>query len=193
MDKVNEFAALSHSLLPFHMDNEIHIQVNANPEFYGNMDKLKEFCYSKQDYQIMILAEQKEQFDHLQKKLKEIKNIEFKQGMIHQGFEIDLFKQILLQDFEICNKKKTDYTKSYKSKILTQELESIYDIKSGDYVVHLENGIGLYHGIKRIETEGNIKDYFVIEYAHSTNLFLPLEKINMLHKYMGDDDTPPAQ
>lgn len=192
MEQWENYVIIFHSILPFHQDKEIHFQVNAPPEFYGNREKLSEYLKLKKEHILNLLSTRDEQITEWRKELF-VKEpfLKFFKGILTQGFEIDHFKEIFLQDFEINNKKRTEYTKSYKSKIITQEIESIYDIQKGDFVVHVENGIGIYKGIKRIETEGNIKDYSVIEYAHSTNLYLPLEKINMLHKYIGDDDIDP--
>ena len=69
---------------------------------------------------------------------------------------------------------------------------SYADLSVGDYVVHESHGIGRYLGITTMEVDGVTRDYVTIQYAGSDRLFMPVEKLDKVSKYIGaraDDDT----
>ncbi len=63
--------------------------------------------------------------------------------------------------------------------------EDIQDVKEGEYVVHLNYGIGQFAGIQRINVLGNAKDYILILYDENEKLFVPLEQAHLIGKYIG--------
>lgn len=74
----------------------------------------------------------------------------------------------------------------------TEQIMSYADLSVGDYVVHESHGIGRYLGITTLEVDGVTRDYVTIQYAGSDRLFMPVEKLDKVSKYIGaraDDDT----
>lgn len=67
----------------------------------------------------------------------------------------------------------------------TQTILSYNDLEIGDYVVHEAYGIGRYMGIENLITDGIARDYITIQYAGSDKLFLPVEKLDSVSKYIG--------
>lgn len=61
---------------------------------------------------------------------------------------------------------------------------NLQDIKEGDYVIHYEHGIGLYHGLKKIEREGVPAEYMELEYAEKHILYVPLERMDLIDRYI---------
>jgi len=59
------------------------------------------------------------------------------------------------------------------------------DLKIGDYVVHINYGIGQYIGTKDINADGVFEEFLEIEYADSEKLYIPMENLNFIQKYMG--------
>ena len=72
-----------------------------------------------------------------------------------------------------------------KKKSNTQAIFSYNDLEVGDYVVHEAYGIGRYAGIENLVQDGVGHDYITIQYAGSDKLFLPVEKLDMVSKYIG--------
>ena len=66
-----------------------------------------------------------------------------------------------------------------------QAILSAADLEEGDYVVHEAYGIGIYRGIEKMTVGGVTRDYINIQYAGSDKLFLPVEKLDMVSKYIG--------
>lgn len=65
------------------------------------------------------------------------------------------------------------------------------EIKNGDYVVHAVHGIGRYMGVETIELDGVHRDYLRIQYAGDDKLFVPIDQIGLLHKYIGSEGATP--
>lgn len=65
------------------------------------------------------------------------------------------------------------------------------DIKINDYVVHNIHGIGRYIGIDKIEVDGILKDYIILQYAGTDKLYVLADQVSSLHKYIGNDGVPP--
>lgn len=115
-----------------------------------------------------------------------VKVANLKQGFNYPAAKILLFGQNeLLQKWQVKQKSKS----SKKDK--TQIIDFFNDLKAGDYVVHEIHGIGLYRGIKTVETAGIKSDYLYIEYAGSDVLYLPMSAVSELQKYIGNKDTVP--
>lgn len=70
-------------------------------------------------------------------------------------------------------------------------LSSILDLRPGDYVVHIHQGIGIYRGIVQREVLGVRRDYLLIQYAPPDTLLVPTDQIDRLQKYIGSEDNPP--
>ena len=109
------------------------------------------------------------------------------------GCEIVDLKLVVLTDKELFNKKSKDITSQKRSyyKEKAEYIESINDIKEGEYVVHSVHGVGLYKGLSKQEIDGQLKDYLTIEYAAGDKLHMPAEQINLLVRFRGSAQTHP--
>ena len=67
----------------------------------------------------------------------------------------------------------------------SQAILSYAELEVGDFVVHENYGIGKYMGIENLTVDGVSRDYITIQYAGSDKLFLPVEKMDMVSKYIG--------
>ena len=75
--------------------------------------------------------------------------------------------------------------KKRKKRSGTETILSYNDLEIGDYVVHEVHGIGQYMGIEKLTVDGVSRDYINIHYAGSDRLFLPVDKLDMVSKYIG--------
>ncbi|GFP27432.1 transcription-repair coupling factor (superfamily II helicase) [Candidatus Hakubella thermalkaliphila] len=67
-------------------------------------------------------------------------------------------------------------------------LARLSDIKKGDYVVHLNHGIGKYGGLVQREIDGIRRDYFLLEYDRGDRLYVPASQIQMIQAYVGEEE-----
>ncbi|HZG68737.1 MAG TPA: transcription-repair coupling factor, partial [Herpetosiphonaceae bacterium] len=65
-------------------------------------------------------------------------------------------------------------------------------LKPGDHVVHIEHGIAIYEGLRRIDVEGVEREYLHLRYAANDALFVPVDQIDRVSKYIGGADSTPA-
>lgn len=72
-----------------------------------------------------------------------------------------------------------------------ERIRHFSDIKPGDYVVHVESGIGKYLGVETLELDGVRKDFLNIQYGGADKLFVPVEQVQYLQKYISDDNAVP--
>ena len=66
-----------------------------------------------------------------------------------------------------------------------------FPFKPGDYVVHARHGIALFTGIVRQEISGRERDYFLLQYASEDKLYVPLERVDRITRYVGPDGSSP--
>jgi transcription-repair coupling factor (superfamily II helicase) len=71
-------------------------------------------------------------------------------------------------------------------------IDNIVSLRPGDYVVHIDYGIGSFEGTRRMTHAGIEKDYIVIGYAGNDKVYVPVENIGLLDRYVGSDDQTPA-
>jgi transcription-repair coupling factor (superfamily II helicase) len=70
-------------------------------------------------------------------------------------------------------------------------LNSFRDLAEGQYVVHLDHGIGIYRGMTELTVAGHRKDYLLIEYHGGDRLYVPVENLHLVQKYVaGEKHTP---
>jgi transcription-repair coupling factor (superfamily II helicase) len=82
----------------------------------------------------------------------------------------------------------TSRKRSNVSKKKSESITSFTDLKAGDIVVHSTFGIGRYCGVERIKSEKTYNDYIKIQYAGSDVLFVPCSSLDMVSKYIGDEN-----
>lgn len=70
-------------------------------------------------------------------------------------------------------------------------LTSLHDLKAGDLVVHLDHGIGRYRGLVKLAVGQEVNDFLCLEYLGGDKLYLPVDRLHLVHKYLGVDDTVP--
>lgn len=71
-----------------------------------------------------------------------------------------------------------------------EENEILSEFKEGDYVVHETYGIGIYRGLKRLQLRAFEGEYIFIEYKDGDKVYVPINKISLLHKYSAGDAKP---
>lgn len=111
------------------------------------------------------------------------------EGSLTKGFEYYAGKFIVITDREIfgVSKKKKLTTKRKDAR----PIKSFMDLSIGDYVVHENHGIGKYVGIEQLKVQGAKKDYLKMKYGDGDLLYVPIEQMDLVQKYIGADDGTP--
>ena len=72
-----------------------------------------------------------------------------------------------------------------------QDLTSLADLAEGDCVVHLDHGIGLYRGLVKLTVGSEVNDFLELEYQGGDRLYLPVDRLNLVQKYLGVEGASP--
>jgi transcription-repair coupling factor (superfamily II helicase) len=105
---------------------------------------------------------------------------------IRKGFEIPDANTIILTENDIFGRKykrKTRYKKTASSAI-----DSFLDLKEGDFVVHINHGVGRFKKIERVTADNKQRDFLKLEYASQSTLYVPLDQISLVQRYVGGSD-----
>ena len=116
-------------------------------------------------------------------------------ALLSCGFELPSLKLVVLTEEEMFGRRR----KAVRTRTQHQvedgakrvRLTHYADLQRGDYVVHVNHGIGRYLGMETLEIGGVHKDYLVVQYAGEDKLYVPVDQVDLLQKYIGADDKPP--
>ena len=108
-----------------------------------------------------------------------------------KGFEYPEMKISVISDKEVFGEAKRKTRKRQPKKKGTSKIKSFAELKPGDYVVHASHGIGVYKGIKQIEVAGNKRDYLEITYDKGDQLYVPVDQLDLVQKYIGAEGKSP--
>ena len=111
-------------------------------------------------------------------------------GILSSGFCIKEFNILVIAESvsgtNLLKKKNRRENKTIGEKINTFE-----DLNIGDYLVHENHGIGIYRGIETVQVDEVFKDYIKIEYEKGAAIYVPINQLDLVKKYICDDDTIP--
>ncbi|WP_304507108.1 transcription-repair coupling factor [Anaerotignum sp.] len=110
-------------------------------------------------------------------------------GSLSKGFCYEYINLMVFSDSELFGggekKRKKNKRKNGAA------IESFTDLKIGDFVVHDNHGIGVFCGLEKISVEGIQKDYMKISYRDGGNLFVPVNQMDLVQKYIGSGGASP--
>ena len=115
--------------------------------------------------------------------------IQVVQGSLSMGMVFPEEKLYIISDKDIFNS--TRIGKKRHKTNRSQKMQSFSDFKTGDYVVHENHGIGKFLGIQALEVQGEQKDYLKIKYSGTDLLYVPVEQMDIVQKYIGSEGIAP--
>lgn len=111
-------------------------------------------------------------------------------GSFTSGFTLPNNNLVYLTEHELFNKT-THHNRRIKTLENAQRLRNYTELKPGDYVVHVNHGIGRFEGIKTLENNGVKRDYITITYQHGDQLFVPADQLKLVQKYVASEGKTP--
>lgn len=109
-------------------------------------------------------------------------------GSLLTGFEMPADHLVVVTGKDIFGHQKK---RSLRQQNYGQKISHFREIKPGDYVVHVNHGIGKYLGVETLEVAGVHKDYLHIKYGGDDKLFVPTDQVSLLQKYIGTEGEVP--
>ena len=173
--------------------NASYFKLNISPErnFFGNVVYFKEELEAliKEGWHVYIFAETQNQALRIGEILKD-----FSVGIIpfnlSSGFSIPSLKIIVIHEKEIFGRRRRipKATKNVRSEVI----DSFVELNPGDYVVHVNYGIGIFKGIERVKILDTERDYINLQYANDENTFIPIEQADLVQRYIGNEGSAPS-
>ncbi len=105
------------------------------------------------------------------------------------GFQYPDIRLLLLTDAEIYGRQKK--RRLFAAAEEGARIASYTDLVPGDYVVHVNHGVGRYSGVQTLEVGGAQRDYLLVQYAGEDRVYVPTDQVAMLQKYIGMEDAAP--
>ena len=168
------------------------IVFNCDPprSFFGNIVYLKEELthLQQEGWRIFVFAESEAQALRIGELLKDI-DAEILPLTLSSGFGIPELKILVIQENEIFGRRRR-IPKSVKQ-VKSSVIDTFVELNPGDYVVHVNYGIGQFKGIERVKTLGHERDYINLLYAQDETVFIPIEQANLVQRYIGNEGEAP--
>ena len=180
------------NFIDFDLDDLIEFNSQPLKGYFTGLDEIADFIKEKSDYKTVVATDYPERVKEIFA-ARGVFQLDFIENISCAGCILDDLKIILLTDRELFNKRPKEITASKRSyyKEKQEYIESINDIKEGEYVVHSIHGVGVYKGLSQQQIDGQYKDYLTVEYANGDKLHMPAEQINLLCRYRGSGTIKP--
>ena len=168
------------------------VQPSFNRQFQLLIANLQEL--EKKGYALFIFAEQAKQLERLHAIFTDLKTeIQFTPVVknIHEGFIDHDHKIVCYTDHQIFQRYHKYKVKQAYSKSKAITLRTLRDMQPGDYVTHIDHGVGVYSGLQKIDVNGLMQEAVRIIYKDSDILYVNINSLHKISKYTGKEGAPP--
>lgn len=175
---------------------EIEFNTKSQPSFNRQFDLLiKDLkAHEAAGYGIYIFAEQARQLERLNSIFTDL-NTEIKfvpvATSIHEGFIDEDLKAVCYTDHQIFQRYHKYRVKQAYNKNKAITLKTLRDLQPGDFVTHIDHGVGRYSGLQKIEVNGKLQETVRIIYRDSDILYVNINSLHKISKYTGKDGSEP--
>lgn len=194
---------LEHKVEDYDVSYKANFKVYENIAFYKNFDLLERDvgAWKKEKKRIILFAGIKARALRLVEELEERGiscsysndvteplvpgQIIVTRGVLSKGFIYEDIGLVIISDKDLFGKEKKKRKRSKKHK--GSKIESFVELKVGDYIVHENHGIGIFNGIEKMVVDNIGKDYLKIGYADNGVLYVNINQMDMVQKYIGAD------
>ena len=174
----------------FEFSNSKQPVFNKNFELLG--ENLSEF--SKNGYEIFILSNQEKQIERLQSIFQDTKaNVKFSpvNFILHEGFIDHDLKFCCYTDHQIFERYHRFKLKNRKAEREAISLKELNLLHQGDYVVHIDHGIGKFAGLVKTDVNGKMQEAIRLVYKDNDSLLVSIHSLHRISKFKGKEGTEP--
>ena len=112
-------------------------------------------------------------------------------GEIREGFAIPDLKQLWLADADLFGGFDWAARGRRERSGISSFISDLSDLKVGDYVVHLDHGIGIYQGLRQLAVGTSPRDFMLLTFQDDAKLYVPLERLDLVEKYRSHEGAKP--
>jgi transcription-repair coupling factor (superfamily II helicase) len=172
--------------------DSIVLRFRSAETFGGNLRVLNRAISetSAEGYKTYVLCDNVGQVERLEEIITGRDGVSIGVGHLKEGFAFPEAGIKVITDHEIFGR----YRRKHRYPRFKGEgpLESYRVLNVGDFVVHVNHGIGRYGGTEKLVVEGRETECLLVNYLGGDKLYVPIEQLDLLQKYVGKDSEPPA-
>jgi transcription-repair coupling factor (superfamily II helicase) len=167
--------------------------IDGPRSFFGNFTLLRDELkvLQKDGWLVTVFTDNPLQKQRLMQMLSAFPTLQWASQEISGGFSIPSCKTIALCEHEIFGRRR-QVVKTLQHTQSTP-LDSFVDLNEGDYVVHVNYGVGQFVKIDRVKSFDRERDFIKIAYADGEMLYVPIEQANLVQRYIGSDHGAPRK
>jgi len=175
---------------------EIEFHTKEQPAFNRQFDLLIKDLKSREakKYDIYLFAENPKQLERLHTIFTDLKaaiQLTPVPVSIHQGFIDDDLKIVCYTDHQIFQRYHKYRVKQAYNKNKALTLRTLRELQPGDYVTHIDHGVGVYSGLQKIEANGKLQEAVRIIYKDSDILYVNINSLHKIAKFTGKEGSVP--
>ena len=185
-----------YSMIPQGNVGNVQYSIKEQPAFNRQFEilirNLKE--YEAKKYNIYLFAENPKQLERLHVIFTDLKaevNVIPIPTSIHEGFIDDDLKCLCYTDHQIFQRYHKYKVKQAFSKNKALTLKTLRELQPGDYVTHIDHGVGVYSGLQKIEANGRLQEAVRIQYKDGDLLYVNISSLHKISKYSGKEGSIP--
>jgi len=177
-------------------EERIIFRCESQPVFNKNFDLLSEkFVSNKlEGYETLIVSESQSQIDRLRDIFAEINpDVAFTPLLInlHAGFTDHEIKLSVYTDHQIFDRYHKFRIRGYFTRKESISVRELTGLNPGDYVVHIDHGIGRFGGLEKIEVNGKLQEAIKLVYRDNDILYVAIHNLHRISKYKSGESAPP--
>ena len=172
------------------VDVIIHSNFASVDRFQGNWDTIaNSFKELRNDECVFLMCFSERESAFIRQRIlnsdtRLIDRINFLPGCLGRGFEWCDNSYLFISASQLLGKNSSGVS-SYPNKALRRTLDSFLELTPGDYVIHIDQGLALYRGIKTMKKANQTEDHLMLEFANHLVVYIPVSKIGKIQKYVG--------
>lgn len=181
-------------------DATLTFSTQAQPIYHKNFEMVSESFrnYLENGYTIYILSDVEKQATRIRAIFEDRgEDIPFTSvnKTVHEGFADDTLRICLFTDHQLFDRFHKFNLKSEKARSgkLTLSLKELNQFTTGDYIVHIDHGVGQFGGLVRTEVNGKIQEVIKLIYQNNDIIFVSIHSLHKLSKYKGKDSGEPPK
>lgn len=169
---------------------------HPQPVFHGNLNLLRARLQenAQRGWQTIILCDSRSQearlHDLLQEEI-EGGGVHLRLESLHEGFEVPQARLAVYTDHQIFGRYHRPSTRRRRRVLGGLSLRALQNLQPGDYVVHVDFGIGQFAGLQRITIRGQQQEVVRLHYADNDVLYVSVNALHKLHRYTGKEGHQP--
>jgi transcription-repair coupling factor (superfamily II helicase) len=193
-NKLIKFKTIDFSSQHFNLPKSRTIELNQTqqPSFHKNFELLIQDLEEKQGqgFDTWISFSSEKQKERLQSIFEELQHeIPFKsfKSELHEGFVDSDNKILIYTDHQIFDRYQRYKSKDGFAKSEQLTLKDLMSLKVGDYIAHIDHGIGKFMGLVKVNNDGKIQECFKLSYKNGDLLYVSIHSLHKISKYNGPD------